>query len=35
VEMITSALHGRNFKPGDEVKIEVAPESSVLLPDER
>ena len=35
VEMITSALHGRSFKPGDEVKIEVAPESSVLLPDER
>ena len=34
VEMITSALHGRSFKPGDHVKVEVSPETSVLLPDE-
>jgi ABC-type Fe3+/spermidine/putrescine transport system ATPase subunit len=34
VEMITSALYGRSFKPGDHVKVEVSPESSVLLPDE-
>jgi len=34
VDMITSAREGRSFKPGDEVKVEVAPESSVLLPDE-
>jgi ABC-type Fe3+/spermidine/putrescine transport system ATPase subunit len=32
VEMITSAQHGRSFKPGDEVKIEISPETSVLLP---
>ena len=35
VEMITSALQAQSFKPGDKVKVEVAPESSVLLPDER
>src|SRR5438034_1010528 len=35
VEMITSALVGRSFRLGDEVKIEVSPETSVLLPDER
>ena len=35
VEMITSALHGRSFKAGDAVKVEVSPETSVLLPDER
>ncbi len=35
VEMITSALHGREFKPGDPVKVEVSPDTSVLLPDER
>jgi len=34
VEMITSALLGRSFRPGDRVKVEVSPESSVLLPDE-
>ena len=34
VEMITSAQQGRSFKPGDDVKIEVSPETSVLLPDE-
>jgi ABC-type Fe3+/spermidine/putrescine transport system ATPase subunit len=34
VEMITSALHGRGFKPGDDVKVEVSPETSVLLPEE-
>ncbi|MGH7414509.1 MAG: ABC transporter ATP-binding protein [Candidatus Rokuibacteriota bacterium] len=32
VEMITSAQQGRSFKPGDDVKIEIAPETSVLLP---
>jgi len=35
VEMITSALVGRSFKPGDSVRIEVSPETSILLPDER
>jgi iron(III) transport system ATP-binding protein len=34
VETLTSALHGRAFKPGDAVKVEVAPETSVLLPEE-
>jgi ABC-type Fe3+/spermidine/putrescine transport system ATPase subunit len=34
VEMITSAQQGRSFKPGDEVKIEISPETSVLLPAE-
>jgi ABC-type Fe3+/spermidine/putrescine transport system ATPase subunit len=33
VEMLTSALHARNLKPGDHVKVEVSPETSVLLPD--
>jgi ABC-type Fe3+/spermidine/putrescine transport system ATPase subunit len=33
VEMITSALQGRGFKPGDNVKVEVSPETSVLLVD--
>jgi len=32
VEMLTSALAGRGFKHGDRVKIEVSPETSVLLP---
>jgi spermidine/putrescine transport system ATP-binding protein len=32
VEMITSALVGRGFKPGDHVKVEVSPETSILLP---
>ncbi|MGH7398771.1 MAG: ABC transporter ATP-binding protein [Candidatus Rokuibacteriota bacterium] len=32
VEMITSAQQGRSFKAGDDVKIEIAPETSVLLP---
>ena len=34
VETITSMVHGRGFKPGDQVKVEVSPETSVLLPDE-
>lgn len=34
VEMLTSALAGRGFKPGDRVKIEVSPETSILLPAE-
>jgi len=33
VEMITSA-QGKSFKPGDDVKIEISPETSVLLPAE-
>jgi len=32
VEMLTTALTGRGFKHGDRVKIEVSPETSVLLP---
>ena len=35
VEMITSALVGRSFRLGDEVRIEVSPETSILLPDNR
>jgi ABC-type Fe3+/spermidine/putrescine transport system ATPase subunit len=34
VEMVTSAPQGRSFKPGDDVKIEISPETSVLLPAE-
>ena len=34
VEMITSALRGRTFNAGDHVKVEVSPETSVLLPEE-
>ncbi|MEX2222288.1 MAG: ABC transporter ATP-binding protein [Candidatus Rokuibacteriota bacterium] len=34
VEMVTSAQQGRSFKPGDDVKIEISPETSVLLPAE-
>jgi ABC-type Fe3+/spermidine/putrescine transport system ATPase subunit len=34
VEMITSAWHGGDFKPGDQVKVEVSLEDAVLLPDE-
>jgi len=34
VEMITSAVQGRSFRAGDEVKVEVSPETSVLLPSE-
>jgi ABC-type Fe3+/spermidine/putrescine transport system ATPase subunit len=34
VEMLTSALAGRGFKPGDRVRIEVSPETSILLPPE-
>jgi hypothetical protein len=30
--MLTTALTGRGFKHGDRVKIEVSPETSVLLP---
>jgi ABC-type Fe3+/spermidine/putrescine transport system ATPase subunit len=33
VEMLTSAVHARNLRPGDHVKVEVSPETSVLLPD--
>ncbi|HET7876992.1 MAG TPA: ABC transporter ATP-binding protein [Methylomirabilota bacterium] len=33
VEMTTSAVQGRGFKLGDEVKVEVSPETSVLLPE--
>ena len=33
VEMATSALRGGDFKAGDPVKVEVSPESAVLLPD--
>jgi len=32
VEMITSAVQGRSFHAGDAVKVEVSPETSVLLP---
>jgi ABC-type Fe3+/spermidine/putrescine transport system ATPase subunit len=35
VEMITSALVGRSFKLGDHVRVEVSPETSILLPDDR
>ena len=31
--LITSALVGRSFKLGDQVRIEISPETSVLLPD--
>ena len=34
VEMLTSAQLGKGFKPGDDVKIEISPETSVLLPAE-
>jgi len=34
VEVLTSAVQGRSFKPGDTVKVTVSPETSVLLPDE-
>jgi spermidine/putrescine transport system ATP-binding protein len=34
VEMLTSALAGRGFKQGDRVKLEVSPETSILLPAE-
>jgi ABC-type Fe3+/spermidine/putrescine transport system ATPase subunit len=32
VEMLTSAQQARTFKPGDDVKIEISPETSILLP---
>jgi ABC-type Fe3+/spermidine/putrescine transport system ATPase subunit len=32
VEMPTSLQQGRSFKRGDDVKIEIAPETAVLLP---
>jgi putative spermidine/putrescine transport system ATP-binding protein len=35
VEMITSAVVGRSFRLGDRVKVEVSPETSILLPDDR
>jgi ABC-type Fe3+/spermidine/putrescine transport system ATPase subunit len=35
VEMITSALVGKRFMLGDKVRVEVSPETSVLLPDEK
>jgi ABC-type Fe3+/spermidine/putrescine transport system ATPase subunit len=34
VETLTSAQQGRSFKAGDDVKIEIAPETSVLLPEQ-
>ena len=34
VEMLTSAVHVRTLQPGDHVKVQVSPETSVLLPDE-
>jgi putative spermidine/putrescine transport system ATP-binding protein len=34
VEMVTSALMARALQPGDHVRVEVSPETSVLLPDE-
>jgi hypothetical protein len=34
VEMFTSAQQGRSFKHGDDVKIEISPETSVLLPEQ-
>jgi len=34
VEMLASALHARTFQPGDRVKLQVSPETSVRLPDE-
>lgn len=34
VEMLTSALAGRGFTPGDRVKLAVSPETSILLPAE-
>ena len=34
VETLTSAVEGRGFQHGDRVKIEVSPETSVLLPDD-
>jgi ABC-type Fe3+/spermidine/putrescine transport system ATPase subunit len=35
VEMVTSALFGGGFRPGDHVKVEVSSETAVLMPDER
>ncbi len=35
VEMLTSALQARTLKPGDDVKVEISPETSVLLRDDR
>ena len=32
VEMLTSAALGRSFRPGDDVKIEISPDTSTLLP---
>lgn len=34
IEMLTSALHSRTLRPGDHVKVQISPETSVLLPDE-
>jgi ABC-type Fe3+/spermidine/putrescine transport system ATPase subunit len=34
VEMVTSAVRGRSFRQGDHVKVEVSPETSMLLPAE-
>jgi ABC-type Fe3+/spermidine/putrescine transport system ATPase subunit len=34
VETITSAVQGRRFQRGDRVKVEVSPETSVLLTDD-
>jgi hypothetical protein len=32
--MLTSAQQSRGFKHGDDVKIEISPETSVLLPEQ-
>jgi len=32
VEMVTSALIGGGFRPGDRVKVEVSSETAVLMP---
>jgi len=33
VEMVTSTRYGGDFKAGDRIKVEVSPETAVLLPD--
>ena len=33
VETLTTAVHARTLKPGDHVKVQVVPETSILLPD--
>jgi hypothetical protein len=34
VEMLASAVVARGLKPGDDVKVELSAETSVLLPDD-